>query len=47
MAIMMLAAKQDSKLTLSIDGPDEAEMTKALVDLIERFFDETEWALGP
>ena len=41
MGVMMLAAKQGSVLTLYINGPDEEEMEKALVHLLEqRFFEE-------
>lgn len=40
MGVMMLAASQGTELTLTIDGPDEAEMEKALVDLINNFFGE-------
>ncbi|HVT63260.1 MAG TPA: HPr family phosphocarrier protein [Legionellaceae bacterium] len=42
MGIMMLAAKKGSVLTLSMDGPDEVEMEKALVELIEQRFHEEE-----
>lgn len=42
MGVMMLAANIGSKLTLQIDGPDEVEMEKALVDLINNRFDEPE-----
>ncbi|WP_133129971.1 HPr family phosphocarrier protein [Legionella yabuuchiae] len=42
MGVMMLAANKGSELTLQIDGPDEAEMTKALVDLINDRFGEPE-----
>ncbi|GGI86378.1 HPr family phosphocarrier protein [Legionella impletisoli] len=42
MGVMMLAANKGSELTLQIDGPDEAEMTKALVDLINNRFGEPE-----
>jgi phosphocarrier protein len=42
MGIMMLAASKNSELTLSIDGPDEAHMTDALVNLVNNFFGEAE-----
>ncbi|MDX2345299.1 MAG: HPr family phosphocarrier protein [Legionella sp.] len=42
MGVMMLAASQNSKLTLNIDGPDEEGMTHALVNLVNDFFGETE-----
>lgn len=42
MAVMMLAASQGSCLELKIDGPDEAEMAEAIVNLINNRFDETE-----
>ncbi|MDP1602823.1 MAG: HPr family phosphocarrier protein [Legionella sp.] len=42
MGIMMLAASQGSELTLQIEGPDEVEMEKALVDLINDRFGEGE-----
>lgn len=41
MGVMMLAAKQGTVLTLYINGPDEEDMEKALVHLLEqRFFEE-------
>jgi phosphocarrier protein len=42
MGVMMLAASKGSEITLEIDGPDENEMEKALVDLINNRFDEME-----
>lgn len=42
MGVMMLAASQGSELTLQIDGPDEEDMHKALVDLINNRFGEDE-----
>lgn len=42
MGVMMLAASQGSELTLQIDGPDEDDMKKALVDLINNRFGEDE-----
>lgn len=42
MAVMMLAANQGSELILEINGPDEQEMEKALVELINNRFDEPE-----
>ena len=42
MGVMMLAASQGSVLTFEIEGPDEAAMEKALVDLINQRFHEAE-----
>lgn len=42
MGVMMLAASKGSELTLQMDGPDEDEMKKALVDLINDRFHEAE-----
>ena len=42
MGVMMLAASQNSELTLQIDGPDEENMTRALVNLVSNLFGETE-----
>jgi phosphocarrier protein HPr len=42
MGIMMLAANKGSELTLQIEGPDEVEMEKAVVDLINNRFGEVE-----
>ena len=42
MGVMMLAAGKDSELTLQIDGPDENDMGKALIDLINNRFHEAE-----
>lgn len=42
MGIMMLAASKGSELTLQFDGPDEVEMEKAVVDLINNRFGEAE-----
>lgn len=42
MGIMMLAAKKGSELTLQIEGPDEVEMEKAIVALINNLFGEAE-----
>lgn len=42
MGVMMLAASQGSELTLEIDGPDEVEMEKALLELINQRFNEAE-----
>jgi phosphocarrier protein HPr len=38
--VMTLAAEQGAKLLLKFSGPDEAEATQSVVDLIERGFDE-------
>ena len=42
MGILMLVAKQGSELLLTIDGPDEQESTKAIIDLISNNFGEPE-----
>ncbi len=42
MGVMLLAANKGSELTLQIDGPDELDMEKALVNLINNRFDEPE-----
>ncbi|WP_131781130.1 HPr family phosphocarrier protein [Legionella gresilensis] len=42
MGVMMLAATQGSELIIKINGPDEKDMEKALVDLINNRFDEPE-----
>lgn len=42
MGVMMLAANKGSELTLQIEGPDEAEMEAALVELINNRFHESE-----
>lgn len=42
MGVMMLAASQNSELHLKIDGPDEQDMTKALIKLIDERFGEGE-----
>lgn len=42
MGVMMLAATQNTMLELHINGPDEEMMEQALVNLIQRRFDESE-----
>ncbi|MDF1684652.1 MAG: HPr family phosphocarrier protein [Legionellaceae bacterium] len=42
MGVMMLAASQNSELTLQIDGPDEDSMMEALTTLIHERFGEAE-----
>jgi phosphocarrier protein HPr len=42
MGIMMLAAKQGTELTLRVNGDDEEEAIKDLVQLIESRFGEAE-----
>lgn len=42
MGVMMLAANKDSELTLEIEGPDETELEKAIVNLITNRFGEEE-----
>jgi phosphocarrier protein HPr len=40
MGVMMLAAGKGSKVTLEVDGPDEAEAIDALCALIGNYFGE-------
>jgi phosphocarrier protein len=40
MGLLLLSAAQGSEITLSADGPDEAEAIATLCALIERGFDE-------
>lgn len=42
MGVMMLAASHGSKVTIFADGEDEQEALAAVVDLINRRFDEEE-----
>ena len=42
MGVMMLAASHGSKVTVFADGDDEQEALAAIVDLINRRFDEEE-----
>lgn len=42
MGLMMLAAAQDTEITLETDGADEAAAMKALTDLINDYFGEGE-----
>ena len=42
MGVMMLAANKGSELTLQIEGPDETAMEKALLELINNRFNESE-----
>jgi phosphocarrier protein HPr len=42
MGVMMLAASQNSQLTLEINGPDEESMTSALTTLVNNRFGEAE-----
>lgn len=42
MGVMMLGAPQGTELMLKFDGPDEAEMAKAMINLIQARFDESE-----
>lgn len=42
MGVMMLAANKGCELTLQIEGPDEADMEKAIVNLINNLFGEAE-----
>ena len=41
LGLLLLAAARGSALTLSADGPDEADAIAALVDLIEHGFEES------
>jgi len=40
MGLLMLAAGPGTPLTITADGPDEADVLKALDDLFERHFDD-------
>ena len=40
MGVMMLAAEMGSKLTITVKGQDEKEAIKALIDLIDKKFNE-------
>lgn len=42
MGVMMLAAGKGSKVTLDVEGPDEAEALQALIQLINQRFGESE-----
>jgi len=42
MGVMMLAASKGTELTLQIEGPDEAAMEAALLELINNRFHEAE-----
>ncbi len=42
MGVMMLAASKGSRITLKVDGEDEAQAMQALVELIEDRFGEDE-----
>jgi phosphocarrier protein len=42
MGVMMLAASCGSQVTVTADGPDEEQALSAVVDLINRRFDEDE-----
>ncbi|WP_028372147.1 HPr family phosphocarrier protein [Legionella lansingensis] len=42
MGVMMLAANKGTELTLQIEGPDEVEMERAIVNLINDRFGEVE-----
>ena len=41
LGLLLLAAARGSTLTISADGPDEAEAISALSTLVERGFEET------
>ncbi|MCR5175997.1 MAG: HPr family phosphocarrier protein [Anaerovibrio sp.] len=38
MGVMGLGAKKDADVTLTVDGPDEAEVVKALTDMFAQGF---------
>jgi phosphotransferase system HPr (HPr) family protein len=40
MGLLLLGAAQGNSITLSADGPDEAEALEALIQLIDRGFNE-------
>jgi phosphocarrier protein HPr len=40
MGLLLLGAAQGSSITLSADGPDEAEALEALIQLVDRGFNE-------
>ncbi|MDX1617906.1 MAG: HPr family phosphocarrier protein [Balneolaceae bacterium] len=40
LGVMTLAAEKGAELELELDGPDEEEAAEAIIDLIERGFDE-------
>lgn len=42
LGVMMLAAGRGTPIKLRVEGPDETEALAAVVDLIERKFDEAE-----
>lgn len=42
MGVMLLAANKGSELLIEIEGPDEEAMEIALIELIQRRFDESE-----
>lgn len=42
MSIMMLAAPQGTRIDLEVEGRDEQEVMKVLVDLINNRFEEEE-----
>lgn len=44
LSVMMLAASPGSKLTLKIDGHDESEVLKAIIELVDSNFGENEHA---
>jgi len=42
MGVMMLAASKGTELTLDVDGSDEENCSKAIIELINNKFDEEE-----
>jgi phosphocarrier protein HPr len=47
MGILLLAAARGTTLTISAEGPDEAEAVDALTQLVESGFGETPASFGP
>ncbi len=44
MGILLLAAAKDSVITISADGPDEADAVQSLVALVRTGFGEDTWS---
>lgn len=42
MGVMMLAAEMGAELTLELDGPDEVEALKAIIEVIDTKFGESD-----
>jgi len=43
MGVLLLAAARGTTITISADGPDEAEAVEALMSLVESGFGEAPW----